>query len=100
MIQGDMLQFSFDVFSYDGQEWSLASSFSMSQKEEAIKFAQRMFARTQIKGVRIIQETFDRELGGSARKSLLVRVKEESAAEGDQSERSALATLEAKLAGA
>ena len=94
MIDGDMLQFSFDVFSYDGREWSLASSFSVTQKEEAIKFAQRMFARTQIKGVRIIQETFDRELGGSARKSLLVRVKD------DEDKANAMAELQAKLASA
>ena len=85
---------SFDVFSFDGREWSLASSFSMSQKEEAIKFAQRMFARTQIKGVRIIQETFDRELGGSARKPLLMRVKDE------HGNTNAMAELEAKLVSA
>lgn len=94
MIDGDMLQFSFDVFSYDGREWSLASSFSVTQKEEAIKFAQRMFARTQIKGVRIIQETFDRELGGSARKSLLLRIKD------DEDKADAMAELQAKLASA
>jgi len=96
MIEGDMLQFSFDVFSFDGRDWSLASSFSMSQKEEAIKFAQRMFARTQIKGVKIVQETFDRELGGSARKPLLSKVKNDD----EPSGMSALSLLEAKLAGA
>ena len=77
-MNDDILQFSFDVFSFDGQEWSLASSFSMTQKDEALRFAQRMYSRPQIKGVRIIQETFDRELGGSARKPLLVRIKSET----------------------
>ncbi len=92
-MDDEMLQFSFDVFSYDGREWSLANSFSMTQKDEALKFAQRMYSRPQIKGVRIIQETFDRELGGSARKSLLVRIKEE-----ESQESGALAELEAKVA--
>ncbi|HTY69676.1 MAG TPA: hypothetical protein VMH36_23670 [Alphaproteobacteria bacterium] len=92
MIKGDLLQFSFDVFSFDGREWSLDSSFSMNQKDDALKFAQRLYARPQIKGVRIIQETFDRELGGSARKPLLVRIKDADGRDGD-----ALAELEARL---
>lgn len=71
----DLIQYSFDVFSFDGDRWSLASSFSMTQKDEALRFAQRMYSRPQIKGVRIVQETFDRELGGSSRKPLLVRIK-------------------------
>ena len=77
MIEGDMLQFSFDVFSFDGREWSLDSSFSMNQKDDAFKFAQRLYTRPQILGVRIIQETFDRELGGSSRKALFSRTKTE-----------------------
>ncbi len=77
MIDDDVLQFSFDVFSFDGERWSLDGSFSMNQKDEALKFAQRLYARPQIKGVRIIQETFDRDLGGSARKSLFSRTKTE-----------------------
>ena len=96
MIEGDMLQFSFDVFSFDGRDWSLASSFSMTQKDEALRFAQRMYSRPQIKGVRIVQETFDRELGGSARKPLLSKVKNDDEPGG----MSALSLLEAKLAGA
>jgi len=95
MVDADMLQFSFDVFSFDGREWSLDSSFSMTQREEALKFAQRVYARPHIKGVRIIQETFDRELGGSARKSLFVRIKGEDGRDGG-----ALAELEARLASA
>ena len=66
----DVIQFSFDVYSFDGLRWSLDGSFSISQKGEALKFAQSLYVRPQIKGVRIIQETFDRDLGGSARKSL------------------------------
>lgn len=79
-MDDDVLQFSFDVYSFDGEQWSLASSFSMTQKDEALRLAQRMYARPQIKGVRIVQETFDRELGGSARKPLLNRIKGDATA--------------------
>ena len=74
-MDADLIQYSFDVFSFDGERWTLASSFSMTQKDEALHFAQRMYSRPQIKGVRIIQETFDRDLGGSSRRPLLVRLK-------------------------
>ncbi|HTP81716.1 MAG TPA: hypothetical protein VMQ11_02160 [Alphaproteobacteria bacterium] len=77
MIEGDTIQFSFDVFSFDGERWSLDGSFSMTQKDEALKLAQRLYARPHIKGVRIIQETFDRDMGGSARKALFSRTKTE-----------------------
>ncbi len=70
-----MIHYSFDVYSFDGDRWSLASSFSMTQKDEALHFLQRLYSRPQIKGVRIIQETFDSDLGGSARKPLLSRIK-------------------------
>lgn len=78
-MDDDVIQFSFDVFSYDGREWSLASSFSTTQKDEALHFAQRMYGRPQIKGVRIVQETFDRDRGGSSRRPLLVRMKADDA---------------------
>lgn len=96
MIKGDTIQFSFDVFSFDGERWSLDSSFSMNQKEEALKFAQRLYARPQIKGVRIIQETFDRDLGGSSRKSLFSLTKTDELAD----PRIVDILLEPKLAGA
>jgi len=93
MMDADLLQYSFDVFSFDGDRWSLASSFSMTQKDDALRFAQRMYSRPQIKGVRIIQETFDRDRGGSSRRPLLVRVKDN-----DVAAESVLSTLEPKLA--
>ena len=77
----DVIQFSFDVFSFDGEQWSLDGSFSMSQKDEALQFAKRLYARPQIKSVRIIQETFDRDLGGSSRKSLFSLTKTEELAD-------------------
>jgi len=76
----DVIQFSFDVFSFDGERWSLDGSFSMNQKDDAFKFAKRLYSRPQIMGVRIIQETFDRDLGGSARKSLFSLTKTEELA--------------------
>lgn len=79
-----MIYYSFDVYSFDGDRWSLASSFSMNQKDEALRFVQRLYSRPQIKGVRIIQETFDSDLGGSARKPLLSRIKTESTPPDDE----------------
>ena len=78
-MDGDVIQWSFDVFSFDGREWSLASSFSTTQKDDALRFAQRMYGRPQIRGVRIVQETFDRDRGGSSRRPLLVRMKADDA---------------------
>ena len=77
----DVIQFSFDVFSFDGEQWSLDGSFSMNQKDEALQFAKRLYARPQIKSVRIIQETFDRDGGGSSRKSLFALTKTEELAD-------------------
>lgn len=79
-MDDDLIQYSFDVFSFDGEQWSLASSFSTTQKDDALRFAQRMYARPQIKGVRIIQEIFDRDRGGSSRRPLLVRIKDNDVA--------------------
>jgi hypothetical protein len=77
----DVIQFSFDVYSFDGERWSLDGSFSMNQKGEALKFAKSLYARKQIMGVRIIQETFDRDLGGSSRKALFSLTKTEELAD-------------------
>ncbi len=87
-----MIHYSFDVYSFDGDRWSLASSFSMTQKDEAFRFLQRLYSRPQIKGVRIIQETFDSDLGGSARKPLLSRIKTEATPPDDELALDALAT--------
>ena len=87
-----MIHYSFDVYSFDGDRWSLASSFSMTQKDEALRFVQRLYSRPQIKGVRIIQETFDSDLGGSARKPLLSRIKTATTTSDDELAIDALAT--------
>jgi hypothetical protein len=78
-----MLQFSFDVYAFDGEQWTLRSTFSTTQREEAFACAQRIYAEARSHGVRIIQETFDGDRGGSARRPLLSRIKARATAQAD-----------------
>ena len=70
-----MIHYSYDVFAFDGDQWSLRRTYSTSQSSEAFKFAQKLYADKQVKGVRIIQEIFDSEEGGAGRKPMLSRIK-------------------------
>jgi hypothetical protein len=72
---GNMIHYSYDVFSFDGDQWSLERTYSTTQSSEAFKYAQKLYAEKQVKGVRIIQEIFDSEEGGAGRRPMLSRVK-------------------------
>jgi len=71
-----MIQYSYDVFSFDGDRWSLERTYSTTQSDDAFQFARRLYAAPHIKGVRIIQELFDSEEGGVGRKPMLTRLKD------------------------
>lgn len=71
----NMIHYSYDVFSFDGDLWSLRRTYSTTQSSEAFKYAQKLYAEAQIKGVRIIQEIFDTEEGGAGRRPMLSRIK-------------------------
>jgi hypothetical protein len=72
---GNMIHYSYDVFSFDGDRWALRRTYSTTQSSEAFKYAQQLYADKQVKGVRIIQEIFDSEEGGAGRRPMLSRVK-------------------------
>ena len=73
-----MLQYSYDVFSFDGSEWKLERTFSTAQNNDAFEFAKQLYATPQAKGVRIVREIFDPENGGAGRRVMLNRVKSEA----------------------
>lgn len=68
-------QVSFEVYAFDGARWSLQQNFAGGQREQALDAAQRIYAQSHIKGVRVIQETFDPDSGEASEKSLLSRTK-------------------------
>ncbi|HEX9464354.1 MAG TPA: hypothetical protein VGB82_17280 [Alphaproteobacteria bacterium] len=70
-----MIHYSYDVFSFDGDLWSLQRTYSTTQSTDAFKYAQKLYAEPQTKGVRIIQEIFDTEEGGAGRRPMLSRIK-------------------------
>ncbi len=79
-----MIQYSYDVFSFDGASWSLERTYSTTQSDDAFNFARRLYASPQIRGVRIIQELFDSEEGGVGRKPMLTRIKGDGAGSNDE----------------
>ena len=81
-----MIQYSYDVFSFDGGQWSLERTYSTTQSDDAFNFARRLYASPRIKGVRIIQELFDSEEGGVGRKPMLTRIKGDVVAADDASD--------------
>lgn len=70
-----MPQVSFEVYAFDGARWSLQQNFSAGQREAALEAAYRIYGQAHIKGVRVIQETFDPATGEASEKSLLSRTK-------------------------
>jgi class 3 adenylate cyclase len=70
-----MPQVSFEVYAFDGARWSLQQNFSAGQREAALEAAHRIYGQAHIKGVRVIQETFDPATGEASEKSLLSRTK-------------------------
>ncbi len=73
-----MLQYSYDVFSFDGSEWKMERTFSTTQNDDALEFAKNLYAAPQIKGVRIVREIYDPENGGAGRRVMLNRIKSEA----------------------
>jgi class 3 adenylate cyclase len=70
-----MPQISFEVYAFDGARWSLQQNFSAGQREAALEAAHQIYGQAHIKGVRVIQETFDPGTGEASEKSLLSRTK-------------------------
>lgn len=70
-----MPQVSFEVYAFDGTRWSLQQNFTAGQRESALEAAHRIYGQAHIKGVRVIQETFDPATGEASEKSLLSRTK-------------------------
>ncbi len=70
-----MSQVSFEVYAFDGARWSLQQTFGPRQQKEAVDCAQALYGQPHIKGVRVVQESYDPQGGGSAEKTLLTRTK-------------------------
>jgi len=70
-----MSQTSIEVYAFDGARWTIQQTFSGSQRQAALDFAKEIYAQDHIKGVRVVQETYDDSDGGSNQKTLLTRTK-------------------------
>ena len=70
-----MAQISFELYAFDGRRWLLQQTFAAAQREAATAAAQELYGQPHIKGVRVIQETYDPETGDSDEKSVLSRTK-------------------------
>jgi class 3 adenylate cyclase len=71
-------QVSFEVYAFDGARWTLQQTFTSTQHDRALEFGQELYGHAHVKGVRVIQETFDDKSGESKQKSLLTRTKSEA----------------------
>lgn len=70
-----MAQTTFEIYAFDGARWTLQRTFTGAQREPATAWAQELYAQPHVKGVRLIQETYDPESGETAEKSLMTRTK-------------------------
>jgi adenylate cyclase len=70
-----MSQVSFEVYAFDGARWCLQQTFGSRQQKDAVDCAQALYGQPHIKGVRVVQESYDPHGGGSSEKTLLTRTK-------------------------
>lgn len=70
-----MAQVNFEVYAFDGSRWSVQQTFTGNQREAALDFAKELYAQSHVKGVRVVQETYDQAEGGSSEKTILTRTK-------------------------
>jgi class 3 adenylate cyclase len=68
---------SFELYAFDGARWSLQQTFAGNQRERAMEMAHETYAQAHIKGVRLMQESYDDASGESSEKTLLTRTKSE-----------------------
>lgn len=73
-----MAQVTFEVYAFDGARWSLQQTFSSAQRDDALEWANELYGQPHVKGVRVMQETFDAASGESTEKSLLTRTKSDA----------------------
>src|SRR5258708_3277906 len=73
-----MAQVAFEIYAFDGARWVLQQTFGASQREQALDWGQQLYAQSHVRGVRVIQETFDAASGESKQKSLLTRTKSDA----------------------
>ena len=70
-----MAQITFELYAFDGRRWILQQTFAAAQREAATATAQELYGQPHIKGVRVIQETYDPDSGESDEKTVLSRTK-------------------------
>jgi class 3 adenylate cyclase len=70
-----MPQTSFEVYAFDGARWTIQQTYSGHQRQAALDFAKEIYAQEHIKGVRVVQDTFDDGEGGGSQKTILTRTK-------------------------
>ncbi len=68
-------QVTYEVYFYDGSRWSLQETFRGHQKQRALDAAQELYAEADIKGIRVMEESYDPDSGQSNQKTLLKRTK-------------------------
>lgn len=73
-----MAQVTFDVYAFDGGRWTLQQTFTASQREQAVDWAQELYGQPHIKGVRVVQESYDPATGESQEKNVLTRTKSDT----------------------
>ena len=70
-----MSQTNFEVYAFDGARWTIQQTYTGSQRQTALDFAKELYAQEHIKGVRVVQDTYDDGEGGSSQKTILTRTK-------------------------
>ena len=70
-----MPQVNFEVYAFDGSRWSVQQTFSGTQREAALDFAKELYGQTHVKGVKVVQETYDESEGGASERTILTRTK-------------------------
>ena len=70
-----MSQTNYEVYAFDGARWTIQQTYSNSQRQAALDFARELYAQDHIKGVRVVQDSYDQAEGGSSQKTILTRTK-------------------------
>jgi adenylate cyclase len=70
-----MAQVTIYVYAFDGARWTVQQTFPERQRDQATEWAHELYGQSHIKGVRVVQETYDEETGDSREKTLLTRTK-------------------------
>lgn len=70
-----MAQTNFEVYAFDGARWTIQQTYSGDQREAALDLAKELYAQAHIKGVRVVEDSYDEAGGELSQKTVLSRTK-------------------------